>query len=262
MYAPDAELPDAMIIRTDAVVLRSMDYGETSRIVTLLTREKGKLSVLAKGARLPKSRFGSSLQPMSYIQAIFYHKPTRGLQTLRESAHVRLFSGIGREMEKIVLGLRMMELLSALMQEEQCHPPAFNLALEALERLDAADARAANVWMYFQLRLASVLGFAPVIDRDAVQALTEEGGVLTLDTGTVRPLETAGGGRRASRPALRAFAVFARADLDVVMRMRMEPGVRREVERLVEAYLRYHVEDAYPHRSEKVAGQLFEKRRP
>ncbi len=249
-----------MIVRTDAVVLRSMDYGETSRIVTLLTREKGKLSVMAKGARLPKSRFGSSLQPMSYVQALFYYKPTRGLQTLRESAHVRLFSGIGRDMEKIALGLRMMELLSALMQEEQCLPPVFNLALESLERLDAAEARAANVWPYFQLRLAGLLGFAPAIDREVVQALTNDGGVLTLGAGAIVPIEAAGGGQRASRSALRAFAVFARADLDVAMRMRLEPAVRREVERLIEAYLRYHVEEAYPNRSGKVIGQLFDNR--
>ena len=89
-----------MIIRTEAIVLRKMEYRETSQIVTLFTREKGKMAVLAKGARLLKSRFGSSLQPMSYTQVVFYHKPTRGLQTLSESAHVQPFHRISRDLEK------------------------------------------------------------------------------------------------------------------------------------------------------------------
>ncbi|MEL7362835.1 MAG: recombination protein O N-terminal domain-containing protein, partial [Bacteroidota bacterium] len=48
-----------MIVRTDAVVLRTLDYGETSQIVALFAREHGLLSVIAKGSRRPKSRFGS-----------------------------------------------------------------------------------------------------------------------------------------------------------------------------------------------------------
>ncbi|GIV57107.1 DNA repair protein RecO [Rhodocaloribacter litoris] len=250
-----------MIIRTDAVVLRGMDYGETSRIVTLLTREKGKVAVLARGARLPRSRFGSTLQPMSYVQAVFYYKPTRGLQTLTESAHLQRFPGIGQDMEKITVGLRMMELTAALLQEEQPLPAVLSLVLQTLACLEHAGERVANVWPYFQLRLAGMLGFAPAVERSAVEALPETGGMLALDTGTILPPEQAPGGMRASRAALRAFAVFARAELDDVMRMRLRPEVQRDVDHLIEAYLKYHVEEAYPHRSERVIGQLFDRRR-
>jgi DNA repair protein RecO (recombination protein O) len=81
--------------------------------------------------------------------------------------------------------------------------------------------------------------------------------VLALDTGAVLPtLAVPKAGVRASRAALRAFAVFARADLDAVMRMQLGADTQAEVDRLVEAFLRYHVEDAYPHRVSKVAAQL------
>src|SRR5690606_11710319 len=115
----------------------------------------------------------------------------------------------------------------------------------------------ANVLPYFQLRLAAVLGFSPDVRREAVQALGDEGGVLALDSGAVAPPGAAPkAGMRASRAALRAFAVFARADLDTVMRMALADDLRAEVETLEDAYLRHHVEDAYPHRVSKVAGQL------
>jgi DNA repair protein RecO (recombination protein O) len=247
-----------MIIRTDAVVLRSLDYGETSQIVTLFTRLKGKVAVLAKGARLPKSRFGSSLQPMSYAQVVFYYKPTRSLQNLSESSHVQPFHRVSRDLEKIGIGLRIVELVYALMQEEEQNPLVFNLVLQVLQALDAAETRAANLLPYFQLRLAAALGFAPVVDREVLQALPAQGGVLQLDSGVVVPHDTpTASGRPSSRAALRAFAVFARADLDAVMRMRLTPPLSREVAHLVEDYLRYHVEDAYPSRSLPVLEQLF-----
>lgn len=249
-----------MIIRTEAIVLRSLEYGETSRIVTLFTREKGRLAVLAKGARLPKSRFGSSLQPMSCTQVVLYYKPTRGLQTLSESAHMAFFHRIGRDLEKIAVGLRMVELVYALLQEEEASPLVFNLLLEMLRRLDAAEARAANLLPYFELHLAALLGFAPAVAKPDVERLSDDGGLLALDTGAVVPQGEAvpRAGLRASRPALRAFAVFARAGLDAVLRMRLTPETRHEVDRLVEAYLRYHVEDAYPSRGSRVLGQLFD----
>jgi len=240
-----------MIIRTDAVVLRGMDYGETSRIVTLLTRDKGKVSVIARGARLPKSRYGATLQPMSYIQAVFYYKSSRGLQTLSESSHLQVYSGISRDMEKMALGLRMVELVGALVEEEQEVPMVMRLLCETFQRLDAATERVENLWPYFQLRLASVLGFAPDIRREDVQALTSAGGRLSVQSGAIDGPDSESG-IRASQAALRAFAVFARADLDAVMRWPVPDEVQRSVGQLVEAFLRYHVEDAYPHRSDKV----------
>lgn len=246
-----------MIIRTEAIVLRSMKYGETSRIVTLFTREKGKLTVIAKGARLSKSRFGATLLPMSYTQVVFYYKATRGLQTLSQSSHVQPLHAIGKDLEKIASGLRMMELVNALMQEEEQNPQVFNLLVQMLQTLDAAGSRAANVLLYFQIRLSVILGFAPDIDKQTVQQLPEAGGLLDLDTGAVLlPDETTTAGRHASRTALRAYAIIARAGLDAVMRMHMEPAVQGEVSQLIEDYLRYHVEDAYPTRSDNVLEQL------
>lgn len=246
-----------MILRTEAVVLRTLNYGETSQIVTLFTREKGKLSVMAKGARALKSRFGSSLQPMSYVQAVFYYRPTRSLQTLSECSHLVPFTGIARSLEKITVGLQMVELVAALMQEEEQNPAVFNLLVEVLEALHRAEAREGNLLQYFRLRLASALGFAPRIRKDAVEAITEEGGTLALTTGAVtsarRTSETS---RKASRTALRAFSIFARAELADVMRLEMNATTRREVSALVETYLRYHFKDSYPSRSSSVIGQL------
>ena len=245
-----------MIVRTDAVVLRAMDYGETSRIVTLFTRQHGRMTVMAKGARRPKSRFGATLQPLAYVQAVYYYRDGRTMQTLKEASHVHRFPALLADVERTLLGLRAVELVRALFEDEEPNPLAFNLLLHTLERLDGAPAPF-HVFAHFQLRLGALLGFAPDVQRQDVLALGEDGGTLALDTGAVLPLGAgARAGRRASRAALRAFAVFARADLETALRMRLEPEVAHEVRDLLDAFLRYHVEDAFPDRVRRVAAQI------
>ena len=250
-----------MIVRTDAVVLRSFDYGETSRIVTLLTRQHGVIGVLAKGARRPSSRFGSTLQPTSYIQVVYYYRAGRGLQTLTETSHLARFPRLRADLERITLGLRALEVARLALDEGEAHP----LVLEALARtlafLDATDDRASNALPWFQLRLAHLLGFAPDVRREDVLALGDDGGRLVLDSGTVASAEPAPGlavaaGVPASRAALRAFAVLARTDLETAGRMRLDDEARHEVQALVDAFVRYHAESTFPERVRTVSDQV------
>jgi DNA repair protein RecO (recombination protein O) len=246
-----------MITRTDAVVLRALDFSETSQIVSLYTRQQGRMSVIARGSRRPKSRFGSALQPMAYVQAVYYHRAGRELQTLKEASHIHRMTRLGADVDRVTAAFRMVELVRALTEPEDPNPQLFNLLLNALIHLDEAEERAGNVLPHFELRLATLLGFFPDIQKEDVMALPETGGVLALASGSVRPPhEAPAAGVRASRAALRAFAIFARADLETALRMRLTPELEAETLRLVDAYLRHHVEGYFPDRVPEVARQL------
>ncbi len=264
------------IIRTEAIVLRKIPFRETSQIVTLFTREKGKIAALAKGARKLKSQFGATLQPMSHIQAIFYYKPTRDLQTLSETSHITVFNRISDDLDRITVGMRMVEFVQALMQREESSPPVFNLLVNTLHHLDHVDVNPANIWLYFQLQISGCLGFQPDIDREEVEALPDKGGLLLLDSGAILSSVFSGGQGAAdqhasqgiddmagattslvaSRTALRAFAILARAELPVVTRLNLKPDIMHEVSNLVDRYLKFHFEDTLPTRSDRVIGQL------
>ena len=245
-----------MIVRTDAIVLRSFDYGETSRIVTLFTRQHGVIGAMAKGARRPTSTFGSTLQPTSYVQAVYYYKPERGLQTLKEVSHLRRFPRLSTGLDRVTLALRALEVTRSLVDEGEPNP----LILEALARtltyLDAADERLGNALLWYELRLMTLLGFSPDLQREVLDALPEDGGVLLLDSGAVREFADGVRQQAASRAALRAFAVFARANLETAGRMRLAPEAREEVETLVDLYLAVHTESRIPDRVRKVASEI------
>jgi DNA repair protein RecO (recombination protein O) len=250
--------PPAVIVRTDAVVLRAFDYGETSQIVTLYTRQHGRVGVLARGSRRPKSRFGSTLQPLAYVQVVYYHRPHRELQTLKEASHIERLTTITGDVARLTAGFRIVELVRGLTESEDPNPLLFTLLLRALYHLEAGGAHARNVLPHFELRLAELLGFAPDVRKEDVLALPEEGGFLTLARGAVRPLAEAGGaGLRASRAALRAFAIFARTDLETALRLQLTDDLHAETVRLVDAYLHHHIEGYFPDRVPEVARQLL-----
>ncbi len=246
-----------MLLGTEAVVLRSIPYGETSRIVTLFTQEKGKLTVMAKGARAAKSRFGSSLQVLSHNQVVVYYRPSRSLQTLSESGHISLYHRVTQQLDRLAAGLRVCELVYALTEDEEPQPDIYALLVRTLEALDEPQASADCIQMYFQVRLADALGYAPDFDRENVQVLDDAGGYLLLDSGTVVAQATAGRTvQYASRAALRTFAILARAELEVITRMQLSPERLSEARQLVDDYLRYHVAEAYPTRGEAIFREL------
>lgn len=246
-----------MIVKTEAIVLRSVNYGETSQIVTLYTRAMGTVAVIAKGARSQKSRFGSALQLMSHVQVVFYFKNSRNVHTLSESTHLTLFRKIYRELDRMAVGVQIIESVRVLMLHPEPDEFAFDLVLDVLTRLEEADDRWANLLPYFQLRLSATLGFAPALDREDVRGIGSAGGFLTLTDGSVSESKPAEPSAPASRSAIRAIGVIVHAKLDTVMRMDLENSVLLEVVDLVETYLRYHVEGFRPSRSKAVFDRIL-----
>ena len=72
------------IVKTEGLIIRVMDYLESSKIITCFTPDHGKISLLAKGAKRPKSRLGGSLDLLQHIALVYYQKDTRELQTLSQ----------------------------------------------------------------------------------------------------------------------------------------------------------------------------------
>ncbi len=150
-----------MIVTTDAVVLKGMRYGETSRILTLYTRDFGKLSVLAKGARDRKNRFGSALEPMSYVRAVFYRKAASDLHLLTQCDLVRPMRRLTEDMERMAPALAMVEMVAAVCHAEEDHGHLFGLLLESLSAVNDATKNPGNALYAFEVRLLELMGFKP-----------------------------------------------------------------------------------------------------
>lgn len=149
-------------VRTPALVLRRVDYGEADRIVTLLTESHGKIAVLARGARRSKQRFGASLEPFGVLEAGL--SLGRGsLATLKEASPLRAFPALLASLPAMTAAGRAIEKTRELSPERTPDARLFHTHVEFFDTLDAG-AEPDELVMAFELRVLSLLGMPPRLD--------------------------------------------------------------------------------------------------
>ncbi len=144
------------------LVVRGTDYSETSRIATLWTREWGKIHVLAKGARRPKSNFESALDLLSLCSIVLIRKTSGGLDLLTEARVEQRFAGLRRDLSALYAGYYIAELLSDLTEDHDPHPGLFDASVAILERLGLPGGTTPGWLMAWESRLLRELGYAPL----------------------------------------------------------------------------------------------------
>jgi DNA repair protein RecO (recombination protein O) len=148
-------------LKTQAVVLRSIRYGEADRILHLYTPDHGRLGAIAKGARRPRSRFGARLEPFGHVELMLH--PGRGeLHTVTGASTLSLHAGLRERAESLHCAARACDAVGRLFETEDPHPEVFNLLAGALRLLseDPAAARPAAD-LAFRLKLLLAAGFLP-----------------------------------------------------------------------------------------------------
>jgi DNA repair protein RecO (recombination protein O) len=172
--------------KATAIVLRVVEWSETSSVVTLFTREFGKLQGLAKGARRPKGPFESALDLLSLCRIVFLRKSSEALDLLTEAKLERRFRPRGRDLASLYAGYYVAELLRGLTDEYDAHPLLFDAAAETLEGLGGERPVPALV-LRFEMTLLGVLGHLP-----SLAICVECGNPVTLE-GRVAFGQLAGG---------------------------------------------------------------------
>jgi DNA repair protein RecO (recombination protein O) len=179
-------------VSTAAIVLSTLRYSETSKIVRLATREYGVQSAIAKGALRPNSRFGAALQLLSEGQAQLLMKENRELHILAAFDLRRLHVGLAADLERYAVACALGEVMLRFAPPDP-HSPSFDLLQMALEQLETAPSTAVEAVGFRLLwRLVSALGFAPSVDACVVDGtpLPAEGPLpfSTRDGGALCPI--------------------------------------------------------------------------
>jgi len=149
------------LVKSTAIVLHHRDQGETSKIVTLFTRQYGKISLIAKGARVIKSRYGGALEPFTHLDAVFYKKETRDLQFLSQVDIIHPFPVIRSQLGRIALASIPCEMVDRHEAVGHAAPELFTLLLETLTALNEGERGLRNVVRAFQVKFAALSGFRP-----------------------------------------------------------------------------------------------------
>ncbi len=153
---------------TEALVIGSMRYGEADRIISMYTRDRGRISAIAKGIRRLKSKTGGRLEPFSLVRASF-HSGRGSLYTVAGVDTLRTFQGVRDQLFRMDEGARLLSAVRRLFPGEEASVPAFNLLVRGTAQLaEASDqASASTIVLATRLKLLVVLGYAPEMSRCA-----------------------------------------------------------------------------------------------
>ncbi|MFP4622765.1 MAG: DNA repair protein RecO [Gemmatimonadota bacterium] len=153
------------LVTLDAVVLQAFPYSETSKILRLLTAPHGVQSVIARGARRAKSRYGGVLEPFTDGVATFYLKENRDLHTLREFELRRPRQALGRDLVRFGAASLLAEIVLRTGSGQES-PEVFHAVRSALADLEAAPApQLEAVALAHSWALITTLGFGPALDH-------------------------------------------------------------------------------------------------
>jgi DNA repair protein RecO (recombination protein O) len=179
----------------EALLLRRSPFGESSLTVRVLTREHGLVSLMAKGAHRPTSRFFAVLDAFHTLELTWAHVASRDLQTLQAGRVLVLRRRIPRDLERYHLASTVLELAGLAARAGQPDGALFELCRRALDELDAGRLPAPLVLVVFELRFLQNLGLAP-----ALEACAACGGPAETVTRDGRVAFSAGAGGRLCLP--------------------------------------------------------------
>jgi DNA repair protein RecO (recombination protein O) len=232
-----------MICHCPAIVLRSTDFQETSRIVSLFTRDFGKLSVIAKGARSPKSKFSGKLEPGLVIDVVYHHKTGRSVHTLTETSVENPWPASANHPDRYVARIAFTDLLNRLLQEDGPNEALFGNSVQVLNWLIDTPHNPIQLFPYIIVRICNWLGVAMQCDSQ----LSSEGRLphFELETGTL----SNNFGAKGMPVTLPMFTYLLHAiagNRKDLLALELPDADLRQITYLMDRYIAYHFDGVRP----------------
>lgn len=233
------------LYRLTAIVLRRRDMGEADRLLTVLAREQGKLTLLAKGVRRQASRKAGHLEPFTQVDLLVARG--KSLDIITQAETIKAHPHLREDLWRSSWAYYVAELADAFTQEADPNVPLFDLLSDTLDRLEDEAIDLALAVRYYELHALSLAGYQPQLFRcvqcDAllkpeVNFLSvERGGCLCPQHGAHRPDTVA-----LPLPVLKVLRFLQTHDWEQVAALQLSAETATQVESVLARYIVYHLE--------------------
>ena len=148
-----------MIIDTDAIVLKTFSYGETSLISRCFTKDKGKISFIIKGAKSKKNLISPYFQPLSFINIIYKENEKRELQVVSKVSFVQIWTKIPLSLRKMSLSQSILEISDFTLEKNDPYPNLFNILINTFQIFESGDINENVLFWNYECNILSEMGF-------------------------------------------------------------------------------------------------------
>jgi DNA repair protein RecO (recombination protein O) len=235
------------VFSTPAILLRRLDYGDFDLILTFLSLERGKISLIAKSAKKSTKRFAGILELFSLMEVVASTGKGRGLPVLQEAALKSPFSTIRNDIRKTAYASYWCELLYKWVEENQKQAPLYYLLKHVLSQLDGGAPAAAEISIFFQMRLLNISGHGPSLRqcgrcRKNLETIECNPVVFDIAKGAILCdgcASGAGGRIRLSKGTIKQLLWVESGDLKKASRVRFGAQAIKEGLEFLEAFVPY-----------------------
>lgn len=240
-----------MLHRVEGIVLRSMDYGEGNKIITLYTREMGKVSVMARGAKKVKSRLGAVTQLFTLGDFIFFRSGPGQMGTLNNGEMIKPFHKLREDLYKSAYSAYLVELIDRMSSDEDASAYLFEQLQAGLEAIEEGKDMAIVAHLLEHKLLISA-GYAPELEKcvscDAVTARmlfsSRMGGMICSQCAYKDSTAIV-----ISESTWKLLRLFKRLDLRRLGSIDVKPNTKNELKECMRAYMDTHVGIRFKSRS-------------
>ena len=235
------------VFSTPAILLRRLDYGDFDLILTFLSLQRGKISLIAKSAKKSTKRFAGILELFSLMEVVASTGKGRGLPVLQEAALKSPFSTIRNDIRKTAYASYWCELLYKWVEENQKQAPLYYLLKHVLSQLDGGALAAAEISIFFQMRLLYISGHGPSLRqcgrcRKNLETIESNPVVFDIAKGAILCdgcTSGAGGRIRLSKGTIKQLLWVESGDLKKASRVRFGAQAIKEGLEFLEAFVPY-----------------------
>jgi DNA repair protein RecO (recombination protein O) len=154
-----------LLQKCEGIVIRATDYGETNKIVTIFTREWGKIGVMARGAKKPKSRLSAITQLFTYGYFLIYRGS--GLGSVQQGERITSLRSIGEDIFLTAYASYIVELTDKCTEDKKPNPFQFELLLQTLNYLN--EGYDPDILMHiYEMKMLNVMGLYPILNQCSV----------------------------------------------------------------------------------------------
>ena len=230
--------------RVDALILRHTRWGEADRLLTVFTRELGKVKVIAKGVRKIKSRKAGHLEP--FMHTSLQLAQGRDWWIVTQAEVIEPFSELRTDLQKTGYASYIIELLDRFTYEDGPNQPLYRLALETLLRLAKGDPLFVVI-RYYEVRVLDLMGFRPqlfncLICGEQIQAVDQYFSVMQGGVLCPKCAHKGEDARRISMEALKYLRHFQRSSYQKALAAQPDEKIKEELAAILQWYLTFLLE--------------------
>ncbi|WP_316571988.1 DNA repair protein RecO [Neobacillus sp. YIM B06451] len=225
-----------MLQKCEGIIIRTTDYGETNKVVTLFTREWGKIGAMARGAKKPNSRLSAATQLLTH--GYFLVHKSSGMGSLQQGEIISSMKSIREDIFLTAYASYIAELTDKAAEDRKPNPFLFELLYQTLNYLNEGYDPEILMFIY-EMKMLNVMGLYPILDQCAVCGSTDghfsfsirEGGFICH-----RCIENDPYHFKLSQAGARLLRLFYYFDLSRLGNISVKKETKDELKRIISAY--------------------------